>query len=580
LVNNVMLFTEQNLNSLQLKGKHQMGVLDLDWTGSFSFSGTEQPDFRVLSYEAEVIEPNVFTQDTFCFDPECNDFIVNDVFDTTLLDTSDRRFVAASTDVESGRFFRKLRQRTFDIRVNANYTVPLWLGIKEKEWKIKFGGAYTFKDRNFYENLLNSGLVGATNPSLSFTDTTGGLFGSSVNSLIDTYPNLAFIWLNTAGVPYLAKQTIIAGYAMTEFSPSKYLNVIAGLRYEYTDMLINGFPIGETLTEADGAFVQNDFLPALHFIIKPARKANIRLGYSRTLARPSFRETSLFVNGNFNGDLRTAGSPFLRRSIVDNIDLRLEWSPGIGEILSVGGFYKEILGPIELIGTPAFLEYNNLRVGSDTEPINPIIPKQVEDDLTGKPSVSQGTFGPLSVALAYGYEIEIRKNFGFLGDGWEKLVLWGNYALLRTEVPLDERAQNSTTQVFRDRIDEVFPNGIPQSRRLYGQPTQTLNSSLAYSDRDGSGWEFSLGFNYFGDRIVVVLDNAVNIVEKGRGLLNASVTKTLKNGISIRFRARNLLDPQYRQVYQILDTDQELEVFENYTRGRSYSLGVSFDLKR
>ena len=41
----------------------------------------------------------------------------------------------------------------------------------------------------------------------------------------------------------------------------------------------------------------------------------------------------------------------LRQSHSDNFDLRLEWYPQAGEVVSVNAFYKKFKDPIEMVTT-------------------------------------------------------------------------------------------------------------------------------------------------------------------------------------------------------------------------------------
>lgn len=572
-INHSLLFTQQTLNAFQLKGRHAFGRLDVDWTGSYSLSSIHQPDFRVLSYDAVVDRVDIFENDTTCFDPDCIFYVVEPRYVRTETDTTKRRVIISGTDAQTGRFFRELSQNTGDFKANA--TLNLWNDGSLTRLKLKAGGAYTYKGRQFNERQFDL-LFSGSSQSAETVDETGGLYASSVQAFFSTYPDYSYRELNNIpGIPYMAEQTLIAGYAMAEILPLRQLSVITGLRYESTDMSLDGNPIGSP-NAADNQFTNHDLLPALHLIYKPRPLINLRAGYARTLARPSFRENSLFVNSNFKGDFQTAGSPILRRSLIDNLDFRAEWSPTLGELVSVGGFYKEILGPIELVFTSGgFLEYQNLRTGPDTDPIRPVIPKKLADDLTGQLSSSSGILGELSIARAYGLEVEIRKNFAFLGEGWQNLQIWGNYSLLRTEVPLDERSQTSLQIFFGD----LFTEGeIPQTRRLYGQPTHTVNAELAYVDKVKTGLEASISYNLFGERLVAVYDRGINILEQSRGLLNASVRKRFGQHVYVRVRGSNLLNPAHRQVYRVLGTDLDVAQFENFRRGRSYSLGISYEL--
>ena len=47
------------------------------------------------------------------------------------------------------------------------------------------------------------------------------------------------------------------------------------------------------------------------------------------------------------------GNPNLKQAVVQNLDLRYEWYPASGEIISLGAFYKRFKNPIEWTYTDA-----------------------------------------------------------------------------------------------------------------------------------------------------------------------------------------------------------------------------------
>ncbi|MBK7818589.1 MAG: TonB-dependent receptor [Sphingobacteriaceae bacterium] len=79
---------------------------------------------------------------------------------------------------------------------------------------------------------------------------------------------------------------------------------------------------------------------------------NIRASYYKTVSRPEFRELAPFAFYNFVNDNVLSGNPDLKRALIHNFDLRFEFYPGAGQLLSATGFYKEFFNAIELINRP------------------------------------------------------------------------------------------------------------------------------------------------------------------------------------------------------------------------------------
>src|SRR5690606_31527450 len=97
-----------------------------------------------------------------------------------------------------------------------------------------------------------------------------------------------------------------------------------------------------------------DFFPSLNLIYAITDQKNLRFSYSRTIARPSFKEASYaqifdpltgrtFIGG-FSDDVdQVSGEVFwdgnLTSTKVDNFDLRWEAFQAKGQTLSFGAFY-------------------------------------------------------------------------------------------------------------------------------------------------------------------------------------------------------------------------------------------------
>src|SRR5690606_10294571 len=75
----------------------------------------------------------------------------------------------------------------------------------------------------------------------------------------------------------------------------------------------------------------------------------IRASASQTLARPEYREIAPVAGRDVLGGEQFRGNPDLARTLIRNFDLRWEWYPNAGEVLSFGVFAKSFVDPIERI---------------------------------------------------------------------------------------------------------------------------------------------------------------------------------------------------------------------------------------
>jgi len=259
---------------------------------------------------------------------------------------------------------------------------------------------------------------------------------------------------------------------------------------------------------------------------------NLRFSYNRTLARPSFRELAPYASLNFVGDFVFIGNADLKRTLIDNFDFRYEYFINPGELLSFSAFFKRFINPIERT--------------FNTEAANPELTLQNADE-----------------AQVIGLEVEIRKNLGFIS--WMKnLTIGGNFTYVKSHVTVDPKELS---------LKREFDPGFSNKRVMFGQAPYIVNAYLNYSN-DSLGLSSNLSYNISGEKLYLV--NAVGIpdvYEQPRGQLDFNISKNLGEKFTVKFSVKNLLDAQYNQTYYYRDTPY---IFENYSRGRFYSIGVSY----
>src|SRR5690606_21281768 len=99
------------------------------------------------------------------------------------------------------------------------------------------------------------------------------------------------------------------------------------------------------------------------FTYKLNSKTNLRVAASQTVSRPEFREISPFSFFDYARNGALAGNPGLKRTRISNVDLRYEFYPQSGELITLGAFYKHFKDPIETQydigqGSPQFGYWN------------------------------------------------------------------------------------------------------------------------------------------------------------------------------------------------------------------------------
>lgn len=495
----VLHFTEREIRSLQLSGKHHLEPLRelrLEWSGSSASSTQDEPDLRYFS-------------------------------DNYTIRRGDTLYsIKPSSYPDPTRYFRNLEESSREANLRLRLPFRLWDGLAGE---IKAGGFVQEKSRAFRETRFryqrpSSHRFGGdvneffTDANVGIIDTTGALprFG---NYIVDaTLPS------NT----YDGDQRIAAGYGMVELPLHRQLRLIAGARFEATRIDVASanpeLPAGDL--EA------NDLLPSVNLVYEVG-EANMRLSYGRTLARPTFRELAPFSSFAFVGDFILTGNEELKRTLIDNCDLRWEWFPNPGEVYAVSGFYKLFQSPIEraILTTNGEIQYQNV--------------------------------GEATVA---GVEIEGRENLGVLGERWSGFFAGGNLSLIYSNVDIPE----SELAIIRG-----FDPDAETSRSLQGQSPFVVNLDVTYDDFE-TGTAAGLYYNIFGRRLSEVsLGGTPNVFEEPRSTLDFTLSRSLGAGYTARLTARNLLDSEYRFAYPFKGRRY---IAQKHRKGRSFSVSLSYKL--
>ena len=494
-------YQENSLTSYQTKGEHYfegLSKLKADWMYAFSQSKQSQPDLRYFS----------------------NDYTIDDISGDTTYG------IQAAIYPVPTRFYRDLDQTTADAKINFE------LVVKEKDGKkskIKFGGAMLQQERVLRENRYNyrsQGFLNYDGSVAGYINDTNMVLPGPGNPVSD------YLYIEDATErrnSYGADQWIFAGYLMGDVWATKKFRVVTGARIETTDILVRSFDQSQEL----GELVETDVLPALNTSYALNEKSNLRAAYSRTLARPTFREVAPFATYDFATNWIIVGNPSLERTLVDNFDLRYEIFPDFGEIFSVGGFYKSFTNPIELVFNTA----------------------AQNEELTWR---------NIDKATVYGAELELKKNLGFLSDSINKFTIGGNFTYVHSEVGIDAQELE---------LIRATDANAPDTRRMFGQSPYIVNFFLGFNN-DSLGLSANLSYNVSGEKIaVVIVGGTPNVFQQPAHQLDFNMTKRLGKHFSLKFKAQNILNPIMKQTYSYKDQEY---IFNSYKRGTTFSLGIKY----
>jgi outer membrane receptor protein involved in Fe transport len=91
----------------------------------------------------------------------------------------------------------------------------------------------------------------------------------------------------------------------------------------------------------NGEIDEEKVLPSVGATYRPLEGLALRAAWSRTVARPSFREMGYYVSVEPASDDLILGNPQLQLSDVESWDGRIEYFYGdYGDLVAIGGFYK------------------------------------------------------------------------------------------------------------------------------------------------------------------------------------------------------------------------------------------------
>lgn len=293
-----------SLQNHQVNGKHHFGKQwDLNWSGSYSKTSSDEPDRRQVMFIRE--------------DDQIKLFKLN--------------------RQETMRYFGSLNEDEWVGDLTASYR----FGDNNK-----LQAGFTYKDKNrdymgtrFYYNLNK------LNPTITdIYDTDSFLNMENVEN--------GSITIDRKKQPkdsYTAGNSIYAGYIATEYYPIAPLLVNLGVRYEISKQWVDYYTDGGKAERSE--LNKNDLFPSLNMKYQMNKKNSLRLAFSRTVTRPSFIEMAPFLYQESYGSAQIRGNADLQNGYNYNIDLRYELFEKNGDMLSITAYYKHLKAPIERVQT-------------------------------------------------------------------------------------------------------------------------------------------------------------------------------------------------------------------------------------
>jgi TonB-dependent receptor len=519
----------------QLIGSHKYDKIDVDWGFGYNFVDANEPDRKRTSFENYQ-----FALDN---DPNTNPTFFSNV------------------DFDNQRYFQDIEDSELNGRLNFAY--------KATE-AIKFNIGYNgrSKERDFknirygYDILVNDGIENPQILNNFFTldnlniGNNGGLYEIKVLKPIPGQGNT-----NRPGLDentYTGQLDIYAGYLNTEINLGEKWLIVPGVRLENFDQFIEYDVINLGVNGEDSVSASETvFLPSISIKNALTEDQNLRFSASQTISLPEFKEVAPFVYESVsqriggNPDLLGRKEGFNYTNVKDvsyskvlNIDLKYEWFVTKSELISFGGFYKQIKDPVNQV---------------------------VAFDATG----TQRFFRTGEKASIYGIEAEIRKNIITNSDDEAQLSIGINATYMHTEQDL-----------YKDIVGSNFNvSFVKETEELQGASPFIANADINYSPTSFENYKpiATLAFSYFSDRIDALgSGNLGNVIEKGVPTLDFILRNKIGENLEINFAAKNLLDPRVTYIREttqgnIIVTSPNGKDVSDYKKGMNIGLQLKYN---
>ncbi len=496
-------YSSRTTYSGQFAGTYNRDHGKFDWNAGYSYANKIQPDRRMINREQ-----NGFVEDTHFGDMQIDQ---NEI---------EREFSSLHEHIAS---------------VGTNYVHEFSLGALNPTFKAGAYGEYRtrdYKTRSFFYrwNQENMG------PDFSY--------GNVIDEILipaNYSSDKLYIYEDTDNRnSYGGNNMQVAGYTSINI-PIDKLNIYAGVRYENNRMELKSYTKIKEYSTKTKAYNDGHLFPSVNMSYKLDEKQQLRLAYGTSVNRPEFREVSSSVYYDFDLFSDVMGNPDLKTAYIQNMDLRYEYYPSNGELISISLFYKNFRNPIEW----TYLDSG----GSYTY-----------------------TFENAKSADNLGVEVEIKKNLDFIGLRNFSWIF--NGAIISSKVKFEE-------------------GSLETNRPMQGQSPYLVNTGLFYQNQP-MGFSVGALYNIIGKRIVGVgrvdtssggsINNDIpNSYEMPRNMIDLTISKNIGKNIELKASARDILAeavvfkqfPKYYDANNVIQGRQQIT--KKYNPGRNFTLSATLN---
>ena len=438
------------------------------------------------------------------------------------------KLISPNTTQNPTRLWRSLKEDVFSSKIQYN----LDLKGEKIQGKIKFGSSFTYKQRDFETDDYRIAYRGLSS-----------VLGGDANNILA--PNFIYDLDTNQGSyikgdfqrtnQYESSGQTFAGFISSELILSDKWKSTIGLRFENYLVKYTGENIEAIKFNNEKLIDTKDLYPSLNVIRTINDDRNLRISYSKTTARPTFKEISAAQIYDPITERYFVGNPDVNPTYINNFDLRYESYSDGNQIFAISTFYKQFSDPIEITAFDA------------NQPSVFIVRNNEE-------------------ASVYGIELEYRKDI--LNNDNHKLSLNLNTSVIQS-------IQTMSDAEYQGRLISNPDKEIDDSRELQGQSPYLINLGLVYNLFE-KNIEIGSYYNVQGKTLEVVgIGNLPDVYTLPFHNLNLNISKSFGKNLdqSLTFKAENLLNSKRESEYDYYNI--ETSPFSIYNPGQSFSLGYS-----
>lgn len=487
----------------QLGGDHKFGEkFSINWIAGYNYLNSQRPD-RITN---------------------------------TLVRNDEGTYTVTRESGLNNRYYDNLDDKEYTGNITFNYN------LKDQS-KIAFGYQGRFKKRTFFSKQMDFKWDNEIATPAIVADP------NNLDAIFNAY-NYSKGFFNITSnfgdagtlkpVIYNGNQDINSGFANVDYKFSEKFMAQLGVRYDrirqYIEWDVQFYTPINNIEK-----IYNKFLPAFNLKYSINDRQNLRLAASRTYTLPQMKEMAPYIYVDVTET--TQGNYYLKPSDNNNLDLKWEYFPKAGEVISLTGFGKYIQNPIAktfINSSDPFFSYLN----------------------TG------------DWAYVYGFEAELRKDIISFGNG-SRLYTFVNATYM------DSKAELNGDKVTKDTYNETSGNSLlavnfdVKEDKLQGATDFVGNGNLGFNHKFSQGSEMDLvaSYSYIGSYIYSISTNKIgNIVQKPVNMLDFTAKFRFQNNIDFGVTVKNILNPSIRRVQENFNNSETY----NFKRGQVIGVNVGY----